>query len=146
MISALYWLLTGLVMMVLEVFIPGLIIIFFGLGAIVVAGLTFLGITTSLALQLLVWVVSSLVFVLALRRQTAKIFPALEKKEETADDMVDETGVTLGVVDGKSESGRVRVQGTTWKALSHTGEIIAEGVQIRVVRRENLTVYVEPLR
>jgi len=145
-ISALYWLLTGLVMMVLEVFIPGLIIIFFGMGAIVVAGLTFLGITTSLASQLLVWVVSSLVFVLVLRRQTAKILPALEKKEETADDMVDETGVTLGIVDGKSESGRVRVQGTTWKALSHTGETIAEGVQIRVVRRENLTVYVEPIR
>lgn len=145
MISALFWLLTGFVMMALEIFIPGLIIIFFGMGAVLVAILTYLGITTTLSLQLLLWGVSSLLLILLLRRQTAKIFPALEKKEESADDLVDQIGETINVVDGKSEWGRVRLQGTTWKALSHSGVSIAAGTKVRVVRRENLTVYVEPL-
>ncbi len=146
MFSALYWLVAGLALMVLEVVIPGLIVIFFGLGALIVAALTVFGLIQSLTAQLLIWVITSLLLVLLLRRQTAKIFPALEKREDSPDDLVNETGITLGVVDGKSEAGRVRVQGTTWKALSHTGETIEPDTAVRVVRRDNLTLYIEPLK
>ena len=41
-------------------------------------------------------------------------------------------------------SGVVRVVGEEWTARSATGNVIAEGVAVRVVRHDGLTLIVEP--
>lgn len=145
MISALYWLLFAVGLMVLEAIVPGLIIIFFGLGALIVSGLTYVGLLDSLTSQSMVWAISSLVLVFVLRRQVARFFPALEKNEETADDLVNKVGVAISQINGNTE-GRVRVGGTTWKAVSISGNTIVAETEIRVVSQDNLILYVEPLR
>lgn len=145
MISALYWLLFAVGLMVLEAIVPGLIIIFFGLGALIVSGLTYVGLLDSLTSQSMVWAISSLVLVFVLRRQVARFFPALEKNEETADDLVNKVGVAISQINGNTE-GRVRVGGTTWKAVSISGNTIVAETEIRVVSQDNLILYVEPLK
>ena len=145
MISALYWLLFAVGLIVLEAIVPGLIIIFFGLGALIVSGLTYVGLLDSLTSQSMIWAISSLVLVFVLRRQVARFFPALEKNEETADDRVNKVGVAISQINGNND-GRVRVAGTTWKAVSISGNTILAETEIRVVSQDNLILYVEPLK
>lgn len=145
MISALYWLLFAVGLIVLEAIVPGLIIIFFGLGALIVSGLTYVGLLDSLTSQSMIWAISSLVLVFVLRRQVARFFPALEKNEETADDLVNKVGVAISQINGNND-GRVRVAGTTWKAVSISGNTILAETEIRVVSQDNLILYVEPLK
>ncbi|MBW7859110.1 MAG: NfeD family protein [Leptonema sp. (in: Bacteria)] len=132
--------------MALEPFVPGLIVIFFGFGAVIVSALTYLGILDSLAAQSIVWAISSLFLIIVLRKQVARYFPSLEKKEETADDLVNKVGVTINKIDSQNTDGRVRVSGTTWKAVSMSGEVILPETEIRVVSQDNLILYVEPLK
>lgn len=58
-----HWLLLGMALMVAEIFIPTFTILWFGLGAIVV-GLVMLVVSIGLSMQLLLWAVSSVMFVL----------------------------------------------------------------------------------
>lgn len=143
MISPYLWLLVGLVMMLLEPVVPGLIIFFFGVGAIITGLAALAGLVTSVEMQLFVWVLSSLLLILALREQVRRIFPSLEKREESPDDLVDRLAEVITPVDGQSEAGRVRLGGTTWKARSPSGEVFASGATVRVVGSENLTLFVE---
>ena len=63
-----FWLLLGLALLISEFFVPGLIAAFFGIGALVVGALTWLGIIETLTVQLLIFAVVSAVALFALRR------------------------------------------------------------------------------
>lgn len=143
MISPYLWLLVGFVMMLLELIVPGLIIFFFGAGAIITGLLGLAGLVTSTEMQLGVWILSSFLLILFLRSQVARFFPSLEKREQSPDDLVDRRAEVISPVDGHSEAGRVRLGGTTWKARSPSGAVIPVGVTVRVVGSENLTLFVE---
>jgi membrane protein implicated in regulation of membrane protease activity len=56
------------------------------------------------------------------------------------------TGARGIVVEPLSPRGRVRVKGENWKAECISGRTILEkGARVRVVRREGLTLFVEPV-
>ncbi|MCJ8147468.1 NfeD family protein [Acinetobacter sp. A3.8] len=71
-----HWLILGLILMVLEIFIPSFTIFWFGLAAVVVSGLVWLMPTLPVAMQIFIWVVLS-VIVMVLWFKFAK--PALSK-------------------------------------------------------------------
>ena len=64
----LIWFLAGLVLVLLEFAAPGVIIVFFGLGAWIAAVTTWVGLTDGLTSQLLTAGVSSVVLLAVLRR------------------------------------------------------------------------------
>lgn len=57
-----HWLVVGMLMMLAEILVPSFTIFWFGLGAIIVAGLLWLVPELSFASQLLVWALSSIGF------------------------------------------------------------------------------------
>ena len=65
----LIWFLVGLGLVLMEFMIPGTITVFFGFGAWIAALTTWLGFTSSLAWQLIVFSVSSVLLLLLLRRR-----------------------------------------------------------------------------
>lgn len=71
-----HWLILGLILMVLEIFIPSFTIFWFGLAAVVVSGLVWLIPTLPIPMQIFIWVVLS-VIVMVLWFKFAK--PALSK-------------------------------------------------------------------
>ncbi|MCK4689902.1 MAG: NfeD family protein, partial [Candidatus Marinimicrobia bacterium] len=69
----LIWFLLGLVMLLMEFVLPGLIIFFFGVGACIVA-LICLILPISLNLQLVIFIISSVILLLTLRKWLKGIF------------------------------------------------------------------------
>ncbi len=138
------WFILGLVMLLLELILPGLIIAFFGVGAWVVALLVLLIPKLSLNLQLFIFLVSSIVLLLALRRQAAKIFKGFEKQKNVAAADVEEfIGHRATVVQaiGKKKSGKVEFHGTNWEAAAD--EEIEVGEMVEIVGKESILLKVK---
>ena len=139
------WLVLGVALIILEIVIPGAVVVFFGIGAIITGIAAALGLVKSVGGQLFLWASTSLILVLLLRKQVSRFFPALEsyKPYDEAEDMKGKIVDVLEEVRPDDESGRVRYQGASWKALTKGGTSLPAGSRARIVSRENLLLYVE---
>lgn len=143
---AIYWLVIGVMLFFLELALPGFILFFFGLAALItalVAWLTPLGI----AWQLAIFIVSSVASLVTLRDVIQRKFfnPQTPDADEEADEDVmsavpGDRGVVGTTITPPAE-GRIKYSGTTWRATAD--EEIEEGEIIAVVRQENLVIHVE---
>ena len=113
------WFLIGLVLLVLEFSAPGLIIAFFGVGAWVVA-LVALFIDISLTTQLLIFLITSVLMLIFLRKSLKKVFKleSIEDQNELEDFVGHTAEVILKISPNKP--GKVELNGTSWEAESET--------------------------
>ena len=135
------WAFIGLLMVGLEFVIPGLVIIFFGAGAIVTSILTAIvpGLKSGIGWQILLWLGASSLSLAALRKYLSKVF-----RGKTLIDTGDElSGKTAQVTERitPDNPGRVHFEGTSWKASSYT-ETLEEGETVTVLKQEGLTLIV----
>ncbi|MDR0966998.1 MAG: NfeD family protein [Myxococcales bacterium] len=141
------WLFAGIALAVSEIFLPGFIVIFLGVAAMLVAGLRGLGIVESLLPSLLIWAGLSTLLIAGVGRALRKRIPA-ERTVAIADEDAALFGHVVDVVDaiqpGKA-GGRIRLQGTTWDARTAGKEPLPAGSQARLVDRDNLSWIVEPI-
>jgi len=134
------WWFIGLVFVLAEFLLPGLVVIFLGLGAFLVATLAHLGIISGIVEELIAWFISSLFFLLTLRFVVILYYPSDTKKENVNED--DEViGQVTILIEGISnnEKGRIRHSDSTWPAMSVNGENINAGEKVEIVGRDNLT-------
>jgi inner membrane protein len=138
----LVWFILGVLIMGLEFLVPGFVIFFFGAGAVLVAGLTWLlpFLKDNIFLQLVIWLASSVATLGFFRRFFAPIFRGKEIKDKGEDEFVFKTAqVTENIP--KNRIGRVNFQGTSWKAISYD-ENIAVGDTVEIMKKDNLTLVV----
>jgi inner membrane protein len=144
---ALYWLIIGVMLFFLEMAVPGFILFFFGLGAFVTALVTWLT-PISIAWQLALFIVTSLIALWSLRDIIQKKFlaPKVEDEEGEGEDedvivpIAGEKGVVSVTIAPPAE-GQVKYSGTFWRATAD--EEIEEGEIISVVRRKGIVIHVE---
>jgi len=141
--NELFWLILGITLIFLEFFIPGLIVIFFGVSAILMAVLIYLGFITNIFYQFFLWSILSIIFVLTLRRITIKFYPSSEKYQFSKDSLERKKGIIVEEINPHVGSGRVKISGSYWKAISDDGTIIPVGKEIIVVRQDGLLLYVK---
>lgn len=138
-----YWLVLGLVLIALEmVSSGGFYFIFFGVAAVVVAGLAGSGLTEASWLQWLLFSVFSVLSLVLFRN------PLMRKLNLTAgaadiDTLAGETGTALEDM-SVGANGRVELRGTTWSARNTGSLPLARGHRCVVVRAERLTLLVKP--
>lgn len=144
----LIFLAVGLLLTAAELFLPGFVVIFAGLGAIAVAILRWVGVVEGLPASFVAWMVSSVVMVLALRSSLKRWFPPEESRHVDNEDL-DLYGRVVDVLeevgeasDGGEPRGRVRFGGTTWPAVTAEGSI-AKGAKARLLYRDGLAWVVE---
>ncbi len=139
------WIGGGVLLVLLEFAIPGLVVIFFGVGAILTGVLVAFGLLDTLTSQFMMWILASAVLFFGLRGQIQRWFPALERYVPPADNL-EILGSVAQVIETitPDEPGRVRFQGTTWKAVSRSTRIEA-GQTVKITGRDNLILYVQPL-
>ncbi len=139
------WVILGVILLGLEFVIPGAVIMFFGLGAVLTGLAVALGLIKGLLGQLLFWAISSLVLFLLLRNQVKKWFPALERYElyDEDDDIRGKIVDVIKDIHPGEEKGRVRYQGSLWQAKSENA-VLKAGQKAKITGRDNLLLYVEP--
>ncbi len=71
-----FWWILGSVLVLAEFLLPGLVVVFVGLGALTVAALNYFGFVTTIIPQFLTWFVSSIIYCFTLRLLVIKIYPS----------------------------------------------------------------------
>ena len=132
------WALLGLVLIGTEFILPGFIIFFFGAGALVTSLISLLlpGIDSRIGLQIIIWIAASGLSLGTLRKYVSRVFKGsfLPGRQDSS---VGKTALVIEKI-GPDAPGRIKYQGTSWKAISYT-ETIEEGEEVSIIEQDNLT-------
>jgi len=143
----LIWFLIGLALVFSEFMLPGVILVFFGMGAWTVALTSWLGLTPGWTVQLLVFAASSVIYLVLLRRWFHDRLTGFEGGRQDPDsDINDFNGKIVLVTEDIAEdtlTGKVEFKGSNWTARAETAVAAGERVRIRSV--ESTILLVEPL-
>jgi len=136
----------GLGLILLEFTAPGAILVFFGVGAWIVAVTTWVGLTTSLAWQILVFAVSSVALLLLLRRRLRGQFLGhTDARQDLEHDLEEFIGRTVQVTEAirPGQSGRIEFKGAGWGANSE--HALQPGDRAVITQMDGIRVTVRPV-
>ncbi|MDA3844458.1 MAG: NfeD family protein [Candidatus Kapabacteria bacterium] len=136
----LIWFLIGLVFLLLELVTPGLIALFFGIGAwVTTISCLFFDIGTDG--QIVIFIASSLLSLVLLRNNLKKRF-FIEGKSPVS--LENEFIGKIAVVEQEIKiniPGRVSFKGTSWNATSDMD--IAKGLPVEIIAKDSITLIVK---
>lgn len=139
------WILVGLAIMSMELFMPGFILVFFGLGAVLV-GVTLLMVPLGVNAQLILFPVISIVLLVSFRRYAQGYFTGRVSNANPGGAPVDvnigQTAVVTEDIVPNSPRGKVEYHGTSWNADADAE--IKKGVKVVIIDRHDLTLKVRP--
>ena len=139
------WLGAGALLMLAEFLVPGLVVVFLGLAAMLVALGRWLSLLEGEISSFTAWFIISLVLVISLRQFLARFVPAETSYQSPEEDLNAQGTVVevLEAVDDQHSDGRIRFQGSSWSATCLEGSI-ASGDKARLLYRDNVVWVVEP--
>ncbi|XOF33483.1 MAG: NfeD family protein [Candidatus Electrothrix sp. YB6] len=139
----LIWFLLGIGFFVMELAAPGFILFFFGIGAWCTAAVLAL-IDFSLPVQMIIFLVSSLLSLIILRSWLHSVFlgGSSEESDSVNVDSMPTTGVVTEAI-APPAHGRVKYSGSFWRAVAD--EPITESTVVQIVERKDLILHVRPL-
>lgn len=137
-----YWLYFGVAMILLEVMTPGgLVSIFFGIAALLVALIAWLLPVIGSGWQWLLFSVFSVLAIILLRKSLKNVFDGKREVSESQDDTFSGKRAVVTEAIAPNRPGRADFNGTSWVADADAE--IAAGASVRIVHRANLTLKVE---
>ena len=138
---AVIWFLIGLGLLLLELVLPGLAILFFGVGAWVTA-LVCAFTDINLNWQILIFLAASMLGLVVLRKYLKKRF--FSKRDTEAQDQLEEFigRKARAVEDFKDGAGKVEFKGTRWTA--RCDEKVSKGQWVIILSKDSLTLNVKP--
>ncbi|MDR1609096.1 MAG: NfeD family protein [Deltaproteobacteria bacterium] len=148
--EVIFWFAVGFVFLVLEILTPGIVFVFFGLGAWLVMALRFF-FPLWPSFQFVIFILSSVIFLVLLRRQFKLLFN--RAKSQGRVDSLSESIVAENYLGREVEvlkdiapdrPGLVELNGTNWTARAE--ESLTAGQIVRVVEVSGLTLIVEKLK
>ena len=140
------WLGSGIFLMAIEFLIPGLVLVFVGLGSLtVVFGMHF-GYIDGILQQFITFFISSIIYLLTLRFLVLRFVPSVTRKENIDEDEEVMGSIVEIVADINSgEFGRVEHSGSSWQARAEGDQTILKGEQVKIIGRDNITWIVQKI-
>ena len=139
------WLVSGIVLMLAELIIPGGIVFFIGLSALLTGGVWFLGLITTWVNALVFFFIMTMVLIFVFRGVTQKLvggdFHVANTDEDL--DIYGKSALVLETIGPGTHQGRIEFQGSQWPALGD-GQEIQRGSEVTIVCHENISLLVEP--
>jgi inner membrane protein len=131
-----YWVLGGIALLAFEVATPGgLFALFFGVGALCVAPLAVLGLSSTTQ-----WFAFSVLSLAGLATLRGTLMRRLSRPVPVQAELVGEQAVVLDDLPAGGE-GKAELRGTPWTARATSGAPLAKGQRCRVERVEGLTLW-----
>ena len=142
------WFLLGLILVLLEFAVPGVILVFFGVGAWIVAASTYIGITGSFESQVLLFSITSIALLVFLRKWIKGKFYGhvsdVQDPTRNLNEFIGKSVVVLkDVIPGKP-GGKVEFKGATWSAVSD--EHIKNGELAFITERDGITLKIKRIQ
>lgn len=140
------WLLLAAVTVFVELATTAFAALCFTLGALI--GALLAGVGLSLPWQLVGLCIGTLVGFVALRPLLKRYLyhgKDVDKVPTNADALIGRTAVVTEAIEPATQQGQVKTDGDVWMARSLHGQTIAVGTPVRIVQRESIVMYVEPL-
>ena len=138
--AAVIWFIIGFILFLLEFVIPGLILFFFAVGAWIVAILS-LFIDLPINMQLVIFVISSVVAILLLRKWVKKMLYGNPKSTELLEDeFIGKTGRAETAI-SPGNNGKIDFKGTSWQAASE--DFIEAGENVSIVGNDSILLIVK---
>ena len=138
------WLITGAILVLLELVIPGAVLGFVGGAAMLTGALIYFGHVTGFVNIMLTFFVSSIFFVLVLRTALLKLFPS-DSVVENTDELKDAIGRIVEVTETITpyKRGRIKYSEANWEAQSESE--IEAGERAVIENRDGICWIVKPL-
>lgn len=138
------WMIVGAVMMLLEFILPGAVIVFLGIAALLVGiGIYFSWITT-ITSAFLAWFIISIILMLFLRSIFVKYFEGDSLVQNVNEDLDIIGSLVIVTEDIKPyKEGRIRFRDSTWSGRSE--EEIDNGQQAIIIGRDGNTLIIKSL-
>ena len=140
------WLGSGIFLMAIEFLVPGLVMVFVGLGALTVALGMQLGYIDEIPQQFTTFFISSIIYLLTLRFLVLRFVPSVTRKENIDEDE-EVIGSIVELVEdiNSGEFGRVEHSGSSWQARAEGDQTILKGEQVKIIGRDNITWIVQKI-
>jgi membrane protein implicated in regulation of membrane protease activity len=135
-----YWFIAGLVLLILELVIPGLFIIFFGIGALV-TGICSIMFDLSWEIETIIFVSTSILSLILLRKPLKNMIAKSDRSAEV-EDIIGEEAEVIEAITPKT-AGKIYFHGTQWKAESSLE--ISVGTRVRIIQKRSIVLIVEPI-
>ncbi|MBI4351644.1 MAG: NfeD family protein [Elusimicrobia bacterium] len=139
------WIIVGLAIMSMELFLPGFILLFFGLGA-VLTGLLMIFVPLGVNAQLVLFAVLSIGTLVSFRRYAQGYFTGRISNANPSGAAMElhagETAVVTEDIVPNSPRGKVEFHGTAWNADADVE--IKKGAKVTIIERHDLTLKVKP--
>lgn len=136
----------GILLMILEVFLPGGVALFLGFSGLLVGLMRWIGFLADPFWAIFAWLFLSVALTIVIRPFIRKYLKG-ERSFKFADEdyeAIDQVVQVVETVTDSDNSGRIRFQGISWQARTIEGTIEA-GQMARISYRENTTWIVEPV-
>jgi len=141
----LIWFIIGIVLLVIEFMLPGLIVFFFGVGACFVA-IVCLFVDISINAQLLIFIIASVLSLLCLRKWLKGVFlghtASKQNLKENLEEFLGQKATVVEKISPKA-GGKVEFRGTNWAA--DADQEIEEGTVVEIIGKDNITLKVKAL-
>ncbi len=139
------WFIAGIVLIIAEFVNPVMILIFFGIAAIITGGLIQLGMPHNSSIPVLTFATVSLTLLLTLRRFAKKMFRGstadIGNSESIFEDIIGAEGVVTSGFMGTSQRGRIELRGAEWEATCDHPLKSGDRVEIQCRKNSVLVVY-----
>ncbi len=138
------WIIIGVILLIVEIFTPGFVVATFGIGCL------FAAIPAALEWhflwQLLIFSVATFLSFLFVRPFYMKyLFPEEEQIPTNVDALVGQQAMVLEEINNLKNTGRVKVGGEDWKAISKDDSIIPSESKVKIVAIDGVKLIVEKL-
>ncbi len=139
-----WWLIAGILCLLIEIFTPGFFAASLGIGAFGAAGIAFFG--GSLEWQLFVFSIVSVLSIFLLRPIIKKHLYDTDDVRTNADALIGRVGTVIKEIDEATNQGRCAIDGDEWQFTLEDEEArISKGKKVRVLKRDSIILTVEPV-
>ncbi len=130
-----FWLITGALLLLAEIAVPGFILFFFGVGAllILVTVLVLPPLQDIFWLQLIIWVCYSAVLLFFLRNRFSGTFKGRIFQTEK-ESWIGQEALVIDRIKPDAP-GRIKFRGTSWTA--HSGRVIGKGKTVKITGKSD---------
>lgn len=137
------WIVIAVLFFILEIFVPGFILVCFGAGCLCGGLMDYLGF--GFGYQVTAFFLVSIILYYTIKPIVKKnLSKSAEEAKPNVDYLIGLVGVVDEKIDPEENTGRVNVGEDNWKAISAGNFVIEEGQKVEVTKVEGIKVHVTP--